>query len=538
MPNIVEYSAPTSTHLEPTDMGERSITQAARAMRVLGDEQAQKIKAGVGEVAAAAGQLVKQYDHTDVTNTVSKFSDTINQQHEASTRFLKDPNLDLGDPAIADKFMQEQFEPAMDQVRSGIRTQAGQDAFNEHYNAFKVQFRQQFQRDLSTVAGVHADAAINNYFNQQSALIQQNPSALVPAMGVLDSTVKSMLDSSPNISAPDREKILDNMSQKAKTKYQETAIYAIGMNNPQAAMDAINKGEFPDINGPQANMAMKQMLATQRQQAAMASMEARQARQETQNANFGKFLSKFGDAIASGHVDPQLGVDALHQAGQGQMSGEHAITMYRLNEAALKHPNDSFDAAPSVLQDLNSRAALNPGDPNRLTDLELGKMAASQQIDMNTLKKYHEIIDLGLRDPVFRSDMQEFNKSMDSFKQMVAPTGGLMGSGADPGQLVKFNQYFQEKQGEFLKLRGTGMDVRDMLSNPSSQNYLFRDIARAGIDPKDAAANTLRALSLTPGSPYVPHLQPPERGGQMDQDLAKQGFTPEMIDVILGRSKK
>ena len=357
-------------------------------------------------------------------------------------------------------------------------------------------------------------------------------------MDTLPGAINSMVSSLPNITAEDQEKIKDRMLSAAKTKYQETAVYSLGMHDPQAVMDMISKGEFPDINGPQANMAMKQMQATQRQQASMARMEARQQMQETQNATFGKFLSQFADNVASGHVDPQLGTDAMHAAGQGQISGEHALTMFKLNEAAVKHPFDSFQPAPSVLSDLDTRAALNPGDPNRLTDLDLGKMVATHAIDIDTMKNYHMIIDMGLHDPVFRQDMQSFTKSMDSFKQMIAPTGGLMSSGADPGQLVKFQQYFQEKQQQFLKLRGTGMDVNDMLTNPSSQNYLFKDVARAGIDPKDAATNTLKAISLTPGSPYVPHLQPPEKGGQQDQDLAKQGFTPEQIDVILGRSKK
>ena len=538
MPNIVEYNAPTNPQLQPSDMGERALVQSARMERQLGDEQAAKIKQGVGEIAATVSGFVKQYQHTDVTNTVSQFATANNALHDASTAFLKNPNLDVSDPDLANKFMDQQYEPAMDQIRAGIKTQAGMDAFNEHYNAFLPHFKQQFQRDLSTMAGIHADAAINNYVNQQSSLIQSNPSALPPAMSTLESTVKSMIASSPNIAPEDAEKLQDKFVQAAKTKYQETAVYSIGMKDPGAAMDMINKGEFPDINGPQANMAMKQMLATQRQQAAMARMEGRQALLAEQNANFGKLLSRFGDAVASGHTDPQLGIDALHGAGTGAISGDHALTMYRLNEAAIKHPNDSFDAAPSVLQDLNSRAALDPGDPNRLTDLELGKMAASQQIDMSTLKKYHEIVDLALHDPVFRSDMQDFTKAMDSFRSMIAPTGGLMGPGADPGQLVKFNQYFQEKQQQFMKLRGTGVDVNDMLGNPSSQNYLFKDVARAGIDPKDAAANTLKAITLTPGAPYVPHLLAPEVGGKTDQDLSRQGFTPEQIDVILGRSKK
>ena len=539
MPNITEYNAPVNPQLRPSDMGERATVQSARAIRMSGEEEGQKIKQGFGEIAVAANKIFNQYEHTDVTRVTSAFATANNQLHDASTTFLKDPNLDIGDPDLANKFMDQQYEPAMDQIRAGIRTKAGQDAFNEHYNAFLPHFKQQFQRDLSTMAGIHADAEINNYVNQQSSLIQTNPSALEPAMSVLDSTVKSMISTSPNITPMDAEKLQDKFMQAAKTKYQETAVYAIGMKDPGAAMDLINKGAFPDINGPQANMAMKQMLATQRQQAAMGRMEARQAQTEAQGANFGKFLDQFGKAIASGKTPPStLGTDALHAAGQGQLSGEQAITVFKMNEAYIKHPNDSFDAAPGVLQDLNSRAALDPGDPNRLTDLDLGKMAANGQIDHTTMVKYHQIVDMGLHDPVFRSDMQDFTKAMDSFKSMIAPTGGLLGAGADPGQLVKFNQYFQEKQQQFMKLRGTGMDVNDMLGNPSSQNYLFKDISRAGIDPKDAAANTLKALSLTPGSPYVPHLQPPEVGGKEDQDLVRQGFTPAQIDVILNRSKK
>ena len=89
-----------------------------------------------------------------------------------------------------------------------------------------------------------------------------------------------------------------------------------------------------------------------------------------------------------------------------------------------------------------------------------------------------------------------------------------------------------------MKLRGTGMDVNDMLHNTSSQNYLFKDISRAGIDPKAPAIDTLRAITLTPQAPYVPHLLAPEVGGKDDQDLARQGFTPAQIDVILNRSKK
>ena len=538
MANITEYTDTQNPEIRPSDIGERSLYQEARVSHTMGEEQGQRIKAGTDELAKAAAGIMQQYQHTDVTQVASAFATANNQLHDASTQFLKNPNLDIGDPDLANKFMDQQYEPTMDRIRAGIKTQAGMDAFNEHYNTYLPHFKQQFQRDLSTMAGIHADQAINNYVNQTSSLIQSNPSALLPSMQVLDNTVKSMISSSPNISPEDGEKLQDKFVQAAKTKYQETAVYSIGMQNPQAAMDMINKGELPDINGPQANMAMKQMMATQRQQAAMGRMEARQARVEEQSNNFGKFLSAFGDAVAQGKPPPAtLGTDALHAAGQGQLSGEQAITMFRMNESYLKHPNDNFDPAPGVLQDLSTRAALNPGDPNRLTDLDLGKLAANHEIDHATMMNWHSIIDMGLHDPVFRSDMQDFTKAMDSFKQMVAPTGGLMGSGADPGQLVKFNQYFQEKQQQFLKLRGTGMDVNDMLGNPNSQNYLFKDISRAGIDPKDAAANTLKALSTTPAAPYVPHLAP-EIADQQTKDLTAQGFTPAQIDVILNRSKK
>ena len=107
-----------------------------------------------------------------MTNTLSNFATAMTQSQDLSQKFLKDPNTDIGDPDLANKFMDSQFQPMMDQVRAGIKTQAGQDAFDEHLDRWMPQFSQQFHRDLSAVSGIRADDSANNYINQQTSLIQ------------------------------------------------------------------------------------------------------------------------------------------------------------------------------------------------------------------------------------------------------------------------------------------------------------------------------------------------------------------------------
>ena len=193
MANIIEYNGPANPELHPSEIGERALYNEARVTHQMGEEQAQKIRQSGTELAAAAGDIMKQYEHGDVTRTASAFATANGQMHDAATNFLKDPNLDINDPGLADKFMQSQYNPTMQKIRDGVKTQAGMDVFNNHYNEFSQQFSQQFHRDVSTMAGIHADAAINNYVTQQSQLASQNPSALLPMMKTWDSTIKSRL---------------------------------------------------------------------------------------------------------------------------------------------------------------------------------------------------------------------------------------------------------------------------------------------------------------------------------------------------------
>ena len=482
MANIIEYNGPSNPQLQPNDMGERALVQSARATHLFGDEQAAKIKGGFSALAGAADTIVKQYEHTDVTSAMSNFATTNNQLHDASNAYLKDPNLDISDPNLASKFMEQQYEPAMQKVRDGIKTQAGMDAFNSHYNEFTTHFTQKLHQDISTMAGIHADAAINNYVVQQSQLATQDPSAIKPIMATWDSTIKSMISSSPNISPEDAEKIQDKFAQVGKNKIQEAALGSLMLKDPGAAKAALDAGEFPDVNGLQANMAIKQMDTMARQNAASGRAMQRFAEEERNDQMMGKTVSQIGSlAKAAQQGDPTAMAKLRDMSTQilidGPKSGMKGTTSYQAHEMinqTMAKLSQKIDVTtdPASLADVNAKM-LDPSGP-QVTASDIVKLNLEGKLsDADT---HERVGQLGLMksDPATQSYMQQFGEATKDFETIIK---GSIGTPADvPGLgTYRYKEFLNDHLKAFQQGLNAGLKPTDMLDQ-GSKNYIFKDL--------------------------------------------------------------
>ena len=514
MPQIEVYSPPSSGQVElhPADFGERSTVQMARNTRVEAEQAGARVKAGVGEIAQAAGNIVKQYQHTDITQGMSRFATTINSLHDAATAFMKDPNLDLSDPNLMQKFMDQHYEPAMDAVRSGINTQAGMDAFNEHYNEYTTHFRQQFQTDLSTIAGIHNDAGIENYMAQTSNLIQKNPSALGPALATIDSTMRAMVSSNPNISAPDQQKSLDKYGRAARQQFEESALYSVMRTNTGAAQALLDSGELKDVDGMKANMALKQMRSI-----------------DLQNAAAGRAITEFNERQANDHAMAQtvehIGVlaqqaragdsDALAKLRdlstnilvEGPKMGMKGTSAYQSSQMALDTLHH-IASRSDVITDQGTLSTVNqqitdPNGPQIGVDdiISLKRAGKLSEADANDAVRDIQTIK---SDPSVLSSFQEFHKDVLQFQPLIANANPTSALGAEGLGISRSREFENDHFKMFKDGLGKGLSAQDML-DATSKNYIFKDLQDYMVTPAQEQTQFGKSFTLgEPGAPMVP----------------------------------
>jgi hypothetical protein len=511
MANIIEYNGPQNPEINPSEVGERSIYNEARLTRQEGEQAGARIKGGVDTLAGAVEKIAKQYQHTDVTNTLSQFATANNQLHDASTAFLKDPNLDISDPDLGAKFMDTVYNPAMQKIKDGVKSQAGMDAFNEHYNEFSVHFKQQFQRDLSAMAGIHADAAINNYVTQQSQLASQNPSALKPIMATWDSTVKSMIASSPNISPEDSEKIQDKFSQLGKNKIQESALGSLMLKNPGAAKAALDAGEFPDVNGLQANMAIKQMDTMARQNAAADRANQRFAEEEHNDNMMRNTVSQIGALSKQAQTGDPVALQKLRDMGtqiliDGPKNGMKGTTAYQAHEmihntlSNLTQKTDTLTDA-STLADIHTKM-LDPNGP-QVTAADIVKENISGKLSDADTHEAVSLLNTMKSDPSTQTYMQQFKEATTDFESVIKGAQSMTAEVPGLGG-YRYKEFMNDHLKSFQQGLTAGLSAKEML-DPAGKNYIFKDLNDYMTSPMQEQTVFGKQFTLSDGlAPAVP----------------------------------
>ncbi|HEY1982962.1 MAG TPA: hypothetical protein VGH13_23020, partial [Xanthobacteraceae bacterium] len=275
MPNIPSYDSP-SLGLVPTETGIEALTRGAvrggafydQAAQAL-DETGQRIGQGVKSIGDVA---IDYMDHQEISAGAKNGTALIAQKEQEWNNFIKDPGVNINDPTVAKKFIDENIERALQNFQDGFSTQKSQAWATDFADRFRQHMFTKTSADMSTMAGAAAVRNTTETINTLGNATFNDPSSLNFARDTLKASVDGIVSTSPTLT-PDkaaevRNELMDK-GQRLLTKEAVTSVILRGgdwqtLANDPANQPYIDPGELT-MFARAAKMQQKQELLTNRQ---------------------------------------------------------------------------------------------------------------------------------------------------------------------------------------------------------------------------------------------------------------------------------
>jgi hypothetical protein len=417
VPNITPYSAPSNLGLAPTETGVEAAAGAARRLGAFGNQiaeaRSQEGNQISGAIRAAGDAAVDYMDHREISAGAAngaQFMANMNAKWEDVAK-----NADPNDVTVKQKFIEENLDPALEDFKKGFNTEKSQDWAEHFTDQYRQHMFEKTAADMSTLAGVAVKVNVQKTINGLSSAVSIDPSthSIDNAFAVLDHSVGSIVDTSPNIDATTGAKIKGEVNQAAKEQIVKAAVASMITKNPNIDLDAIQSKYGDYIKGDE----MKQFQKAAQTQAKVdflqnKAIEAYQDKQKERaaGADLSKTLSDNVQFDADGKVTvkPEFysGVMATVKKYPGSADDTaRALIQFGEHQAAVKRETIVTD--PTVQSDLLGRMT-DPRNPTTETQIlqESNKNHLDAHATSNLLALRKSIDDAPIKDPIFHQTFE------------------------------------------------------------------------------------------------------------------------------------
>lgn len=361
------------------------------------------------------------------------------------------------------------LEPTLEKLNSGALTEGGQRFAEAAVEKFRNHFMTKTSADMASLAGVAARSNINTLTNELSNAALRDPSSLKTSLGLIEHSVGSMVESSPNLKGADAAKLKIQLTDEAQAQIVKSAAIGAINANPEAGLKKFSGPEYSKyISGGELKQLEQQAKAVER---------ARRVDENYALQNQKLFKQEQSDRIESDvfakihSEDPKVRatVKASDIASNFDLTREARQRLVGIIERETK-PETAAKVSNATAIDLVSRIRAPEGDPRRITDL--GEVYAAYErgnLNKADLKFVREEFD-SLRTP----DGAALGKQQDEFikavKPMIDKSNPLLGKIDQSGamQTYAFTLALQRKIAEY---RRAGKDPRDLM-DPSKPDYM------------------------------------------------------------------
>lgn len=464
MAQIAQYDAGTNIGLQPSELG---IEARANAGRSIGRSMAQTGEA-IGSGLASVGKTVEQVQyHQEISRGGAEFAKTFAGLDQQWNQTVK--NADPNDPAVAQKFIQEQVEPTLEKMRGGFGTPQGRNWAESHISQMREHFFAKTSADMSTMAGIAARTNITTLTNQLSNAAISDPSSLKTSLGLVQSSINAMVDSSPNLKPTEAADMKARLLQESQaTIVKAAALGAIGI-NPEAGLKKFSSPEYSKyISGAELKSLEQQAKAVQRAERADYSFQKQMQRDQQKDASDQR-ESDYLQKLHSGDPEQMKQVSAKAIANDDKLTREARERMIGIVERETK-PEAAAKVSNQTAMDLVSRIRAPAGDPSRIDSLDPIYSAYEKgQLNKADLKFVREEY-ANIRTP----DGQKLGQQQEDFikgvKAQISNSNPMMGKLDPTGdqQLYRFTFDLQQKVEQYRK---AGKDPRDLF-DPSKPDYM------------------------------------------------------------------
>jgi hypothetical protein len=294
---------------------------------------------------------------------------------------------------VAAKFRETVVEPTLEKLRDGFFTEGGLKFAEHQVQSFRNHFVSKTDTDMARLASIATKKNIETLTNQLSNMAINDPTSLKASLGMVESSVGAMVDSSPNLKGVDGAAIKLELTQSAQREIVRAAAVGAIAANPDAGLKEFSSEKYSKyISGTELRQLEQQARTVERAKRvdeSYALQGQKLIKQEASDTREGEYLTR----IYSGKPEEAAKVSTREIANDFTLTREARERMIGVVERQLKPETDSRLSAQTfvgLMRDLRAPNAdpetvmtkawdarlADPGKPGSLSEKDFNQMRA------------------------------------------------------------------------------------------------------------------------------------------------------------------
>jgi hypothetical protein len=493
--NIHEFQTP-QLGITPSETGIDAIAQGARRVGAFYNQTGEdysRLGQQVGSAVKSVGDVAVDYmDHQQISDGAAKaasFMANKNQQLEdAFKQFdMNAPDAQQRLPAVKQKFMDENLEPALQSFQQGFSTEKSQQWAEHFVDQYRNHMFEKAAAITSTMAGDAVKVAAIKTINGLSTAAFNDPSTVGFSRDMLAHSLDGMTSSSPSITADDAAKVKTELTFKGEEKIVKSAIMgaiAKGGNWQSIANDPKNAPYVDAVEMKQAEHAERTFQLMGRADARAAKAQADDDAKGKMNLAYDKLETetlpdKNGDKP---NTIPDLKgriteIMKNNPRGAELVPGRiSALISKQESISAFLDRHGEVEQAVSNVAEMDAMRRIHSGEFKSEDQIwDMTKPSADQpygKLNIGALDRLRkEYVDTKTPEGQVFARQQE--KFLEGVKGIIDPSG-LMGR-ADPTGAMRYYDFQQYVQDQINSSGKSKSELSRTLLNPQSPEYLGRD---------------------------------------------------------------
>jgi hypothetical protein len=531
MPSFIQYS--NTKNIQPENEA------ASVAMKVGNDKERFASQSGNAIGGAVANRPLGNYldqqqqlaENQQASQAIghgaavysSLYSDLTDQWNQIAAK--SDPN----DTSVAQGFKEHILDPSLDKFQQSFEgmPQRAQDWAQNQMISMRQHFFEKTTADMGTRASEAVHQNITDMARNFSNTAASDPTTLSHINDTINTSVQSLIEASPYISADEAARIKAEVVPKMMTTVAQSAFYGMAQANPDAAMQALKKGDFEKYFDKETEIKAEAFARSQKNLQFEDKERARtfQREQEMDAATIQQsqdiadiFAGKQG-VVAKAMANPMYArFPQIRENIDSYANATHQKALSRLQEGsaieALPHPENYRQLILSMHDQYDK-------NPNNMTDKPYWDALKAKQINIdefNGLLSRFKSIDNPIE--------QSFNRQLKVVDDAMAKSINgqilkMQNPEAYAQNIVTLDQGFHATIAEWRK---QGKDVTPLITPGNPQYYLSQQrINTLFTSPSDMVAKQADQIKGLHGD-QVPAIKPPIQGSPEQKPVTYEGY--------------
>lgn len=486
MPNITEYTTPLALVPQPDDRAVSTAREAGTVKNIFARETGQAIGTAISHVGGQVGEaidrhLAMQWIGHGAAAYSSLYGEMTQQWNDVAAK--SDPN----DTSIAQGFKEKVLAPSLDkfqQAFEGAPARAQEWALSRS-DEMRQHFFQKMSADMGTRAGLAVHQNVLNLERNYSITAMNDPTSLPHIVDSIKTDIGTLVSSTPNLSSSDAARVQTELVPKITKAVAQSAFDGMAQRNPQAALLALDHGDFNDYADGVTQAQWRRYAETQQkvqdQDQKREELDAKRKRIEDSADKAEGYRTKMYDAN-TGRILPvqaKLNQQIVQDMNSGALTRADGTALIRWNqqqyETQLREDKLAALGPPAkddqqVLAELRERvgSTTNPTTRQEIVD--------AQAADKLTVKSAHDLAwRVGQADAAWQATQRPFQAQFNNFKHVMLNSLTSLVKYMEPQQQIqKFNEVEADAQRILRDAYTRREDMRPYL-DPASPKWALKE---------------------------------------------------------------